>query len=397
MKRILNGFSTIGLGVLLAFSIIACSSNKKKVNAEGETSEHHHEDKIAHLNEMQIKAIDLQTGMVTSREMSNTLHVTGQSTVYPKDKAEISTYIGANVKKIEVYQGDKVHKGQVLAILEHPDFITLQSDYITAFNQNKYLTNEYNRQKELFANNVGSGKNFQKVTADYNAARSQYQALKIRLQMLGANTTSIENGNIARNISIVSPIDGYVNAININLGRFVSAGSQLFVVSNLDHLHVDLTVYEKDIAKVKIGQKVRFQSESIDEEIIGSVFAIAKEYEANSKSVIVHVNLEKKPKTLIVGHFMKGEILLDKTTVPAVPTSAIVNADGHDYLFVFKGTDEADGDYIYEMEEVIVGKEQDNWKEITLVNKLNPETQVVYKGAYYLLSDMLKSEAEHTH
>ena len=398
MKRILNYFSTIGMVLLLTFVMMACSSDKKEMTIETETSEHHEgEEKTAHLNDAQAKAIDLKMAPITRREMSNILHVTGQTTVYPKDRAEISTFIGANVKKIYVYQGDKVKRGQILALLEHPDFITLQSDYITAYNQYQYMANEYKRQKELFENNVGSEKNFQKVNSKYNSSKSKYNALKIRLEMLGANTASIEEGNIARNITIVSPINGYVNTININLGRFVSAGSQLFVVSNLDKLHVDLTIFEKDISKVKIGQKVRLQSETTDEELIGSVFAIAKEYEKNSKSVIVHVNLKKKPKTLIIGHFMKGEILLDKTTVPAVPESAIVNADGHDYIFIFKGVDENDGDLIYKMEEVISGKKQDNWQEITVIHELNPESKVVYNGAYFLLSDMLKSEAEHSH
>jgi len=399
MKRILNYFSTIGLALVITFALAACAANKQKAHEDNETSEHHHEDeaKIAHLNQAQVKALDLKMGTITNREMANMIHVTGQSEVYPGDKAEISSYIGANVKKINVYEGDKVKKGQVLAILEHPNFITLQAEYITAFNQYKYLEKEYERQKKLFENKVGSQKNFQMVTANYSTARSQYRALKLRLKMLGANTDLIEKGTIARTIAIVSPIDGYVSAININLGCFVAAGNQLFAVNNLDRLHVDLTVYEKDIPKVKIGQKVRFQSETTDEELVGSVFAIGKEYEANSKSIIVHVNLETEPKTLIIGHFMKGAILLDKTTVPAVPKSAIVNEDGHDYIFIVKGVDEKDGDAVYEMKEVILGQEEGGWQEITLVNKLSPDTQVVYQGAYYLLSDMVKSEAEHCH
>lgn len=398
MKQILNYFSAISVGFLLVFTIAACSSDKKTVTPNNESSEHHEgEAKTAHLNKAQIKAIDLKVDTIAKREMSNILQVTGQTTVYPKDKADISTYIDANVKKIYVYQGDKVKKGQVLALLEHPSFIKLQADYLATFNQYNYLTNEFKRQKTLFAHEVGSKKKFQKVTAEYNTAKNQYQALKIQLEMLGVNTSSIEKGNIKRYINIISPIDGYVNAININIGHFVSAGSQLFTVSNLDNLHVELTVYEKDIAKVKIGQKIRLKSETTNEELIGFVFAIAKEYEANSKSVIVHVNLKTKPKTLIVGHFIKGEILLDKTKVSAVPKTAIVNNDGHDYIFIFKGIDQNDGNLFYEMEEVILGKEQDDWQEITLVSEISPDTKVVYNGAYYLLSDMLKAEAEHTH
>ncbi len=397
MKRILNYFSTIALVFVITFALAACAANKQKAHEENEISEHHHQDesKITHLNQGQVKALDLKLGTITNREMANVLHVTGQSEVYPEDRAEISSYIGANVKKINVYEGDKVKKGQVLAILEHPDFITLQSEYVTVFNQYQYLEKEYERQRQLFENKVGSQKNFQMVTANYSTARSQYRALKLRLKMLGANTDLIEKGDIARSMAVVAPIDGYVSAININLGCFVDAGKQLFVVNNLDHLHVDLTVYEKDVAKVKIGQKVRLQSEMADEELVGSVFAIGKEYEPNSKSIIVHVNLETKPKTLIIGHFMKGVILLDKATVPAVPQSAIVNEDGRDYIFIVKGIDENDGDAVYEMKEVILGQEENGWQEVTLVNKLPLDTQVVYQGAYYLLSDMVKSEVNH--
>ncbi len=464
--------------------------------AEATEDAHNHNEAtegMAVLSQVQRKAIDLEVGTMPYRTMKGVVKASGQLEVSPSNKAEVTAYVGGNVVSINAFQGDKVKKGQVLAVLEHPDIIQLQQDFIEKCNDLKYLEKDYNRQKELYQQEVGSGKKYQKAEADYHTAKAQYQGLKLRLQMLKLNTKSIEKGNIVHQLKIISPISGYVSGINISLGSYIDARTKMFSIRNFEDIHADLSVYEKDIRKVATGQKVRLRVANLPNiELKGSVFAIAKEYTPNSRSVVVHASIDNPPKKLIADSYVSGEILTESDKVRAVPEAAIVNDGDKHFIFVFdeKGSlaanhDEDDHDHAaddhqhdngedhahaadthgegeehdhnhdhatddhqhdngeahnhatdthqhgegeahdhdhdhavgeahdhdmegiyqslakdkiaYRMVEVITGEVDGGYVEITAVDPLSDHELIVLRGAYYLLSDLKKSEAAHQH
>ncbi len=454
------------------FVFTACNSanSKKSANQSAEQKEDHDHDEategMAVLTAIQRKAIHLKVGELPQRQMSGLVKTTGQLEVAPNSKAEVTTYIGGNVVGIAAFQGDKVKKGQVLATLEHPDIIQLQQDFIERYNNLEYLKKEYQRQEELYKNNVGSGKNFQKVESEYKSAKAQYQGLKLRLKMLKLNTNYIEQGNIIHQLKVLSPINGYVSEINISLGSYIDARTKMFSIRNFDKIHADLSVYEKDINKIKKGQVVRLSVANMpNKELKGKIFAIAKEYKTNSRSIVVHASIENPPSKLIADSYVSGEILIDNEKVTAVPETAIVKDGGKNFIFVFdkkgseaanhdedehkKGEEHKDDDdhdhekadkkehdedahdhkaddkhqhdgakgnakhnhqhdiekykefkdlkIAYRMVEVVINLSSDGYKAITSIEKLPHDAVVVLDGAYYLLSDLKKSEAAHQH
>ncbi len=330
-------------GVILSSLILtSCQSNSGKYTEEKAShsaTEHNHNEEtegMAVLSAVQREAIDLQVDVMPSRAMTGVVKTSGQLEVSPSSKAEVTAYIGGNVVSIEAFQGDKVKKGQVLATLEHPDIIQLQQDFIQKYNNLEYLKQEFNRQKELYDKEVGSGKAFQKSKADYHSAKAQYQGLKLRLQMLKLDTKRIEQGNIIKQLDIVSPISGYVSGMNISLGSYIDARTQMFSIRNFDEIHADLSVFEKDIRKVEKGQTVRLKVANLPNiELKGEVFAIAKEYAPNSRSVVVHANINNPPQKLIADSYVSGEILTQSQQVSAVPESAVVTDGDKHFIFVF--------------------------------------------------------------
>lgn len=423
--------------VATSVAFTACDRKINKQHEDKKTEEAHDHNEategMAVVSSIQRKAIDLKVGEIPQRQMYSLVKTTGQLEVSPNNKAEVTAYIGGNVVSITAFQGDKVKKGQVLATLEHPDIIQLQQDFIERYNNLQYVEKEYNRQKELYQNQVGSGKSFQRVEADYNTAKAQYQGLKLRLKMLKLNTNSIEKGNIIHQLKVLSPISGYVSGINISLGSYIDARTKMFSIRNFDKIHADISVYEKDINKVKEGQTVRLRVANMpDTELKGKVFAIAKEYETNSRSIVVHASIENPPKKLIADSYVSGEILTNSQKVTAVPETAIVSDGGKQYIFVFdaKGSEAAnhthdekehkednnnhqhegenhsnmakykalkDKKIAYRMVEVIMGISSDGYVAITPIEKLTLDAVIVLDGAYYLLSDLKKSEAAHQH
>ena len=260
--------------------LISCSS-KQNEGVESEVHEEHDNEGVVTLNEKQQEALNLKLGNFQMRNLTTVVKTNGQLEVPPSGIAEITAIIGGNVKEIKVFQGDKVYKGQVLAILEHPDYITLQEEFSRIANELEYLEKEYNRQKELFENNVGAGKDFQKVKSEFNTAKARFEGLRSRLKLVNISPEKVAEGHITNYVSIFSPIGGYVNEVNINVGRYVDAKDKMFEITDVNTIHADFMIYEKDVHLIKEGQTIHFTvSNRPDEELTARIFAIADIFDA---------------------------------------------------------------------------------------------------------------------
>lgn len=379
------------------------------------------------LNKKQREALELELGTFQMRNLTTLVKTNGELEVPPSSIADITAIIGGNVKEIKVFHGDKVKKGQVLAVLEHPDYISLQEEYAEMANKLEYLEKEYNRQKELFENNVGAGKDYQKVKSEFNTAKSRHAGLKSRLLLLNLSPENVKNGSISNTIKILSPINGYVNEININVGTFVDSKDKLMEVTDNSKIHADFLVFENDVHLIKKGQKIDFTvSNRPGEELSAKIFAIGKEFEANSRAVHVHAELDKVQSGLIPGMYISGHIHTDENYSLALPDRAVVTEGTKSFIFILDQValiefaeegeegengceddceDKCEGDEkvtigedakAFKMVEVITGQKDAGYTEIRLLDSLPENSQIVMNAAYYLLSDLKKDEAEDT-
>ncbi len=394
----------------------------------------HGEEGTVTLTGLQMDAIGLKLVHIEKRNMKIGIQVTGKLELAPQDRADISPILGGIVKEINVIEGDKVKRGQVLASLEHPDFIQLQQDYINSVNTLEYLKKEYERQKRLYEEKVGSGKEFQKINAEYRNMKSVVKGLAIKLNMLGLNVSAIANGKIYSVVTIVSPMNGTISLVETNVGAYVEPLTKLFEVVNNDKLHADFRVYEKDINKVSVGQKVYFTTTSHNKnEFEGEIYAISPVFENEPKALHIHSEISSDKKGLIPGMYIQGRIIAENKLTMVLPEHAIVSEQGKTYIFVkTEGeehnhehqeevkaeenhghdhdhdsyTDEVEedhsdehgnGDYTFKMVEVMTGATSGGFVEIKLLESLAENSEIAGNGAYYLLAEMGKGETEHTH
>jgi len=409
-------------------TLVACNTGNSSTqnNDADEHGEHdeHSEEGVVTLSEKQLDALQLTVGPVQMRNLTTVVKVNGQLEVAPAKKADVTAIVGGNVKEIKVFTGDKIKKGQVLAVLEHPDFIKLQEDFSVIANNQEFLEQEYNRQKELYENNVGSGKDFQKAKMEYNISKAKYQGLKSRLQLLNLSPEAVKNGQISSTINMVSPIAGYVNDVNIKLGTYVDAENIMFEIADNSAIHADFMVYEKDVHLVKLGQKIHFTvSNRISDEFTATVFAIGKKFDPNSRAINIHAIIDQSVAGLIPGMYISGHLHTDKNYTKALPNDAIVKEGAKSFVFIVEneehdehaehnenekheehaghdshaaGEDEGHETH-FKMVEVITGKTDEGYTEVSFVDDLPENTQVVLSAAYYLLADMNKEETEHSH
>ncbi len=396
--------------IILILGIILSGCKSTGGNQHTETEEENHSSDIVILNQKQMEAVGIKIGTFQMRNLTTIVKTTGQLAMSPQNQAEVTAVIGGNVKEIKVFFGKKVRKGQVLAILEHPDYIKLQEDFAQVANELDFLEKDYQRQKQLYEQGATSGKEYQMAKSKYFTAKARYEGLRQRLKMLNIDPDKVLKGEITSTIKILSPINGTVNKIDIKVGSYAEPGKTMFVIKNNDSLHADLLVYEKDLHKVRQGQKVHFTvSNRPGEEFSGHIFAMEKEFEPDVRAVKVHTTIEGSKKGLIPGMYVTGHIHTDSILTRTLPVDAVVREGEKYYIFIVDNdalkdmhgehTDEHEQErlYAFRMVEIAKGKEDRDYVEVRLLSPLPDTTKVVVKGAYYLLADMKKEETEHEH
>jgi membrane fusion protein, heavy metal efflux system len=337
----------------------------------------------------QYKIAQIQTESIEEKALSGTTKVNGILDVPPNNLVSISTPFGGFVKSTAMLQGLKVHKGQVVAMMQNPDYVQPQQDYIDYKSQLNYLKLEYERQQELAKENVNSQKALQKSKADYESTKARVLGLKTKLQLMNVNISSLEKGNIQSTIPLYSPITGYVTEVNTNIGAFATATDVLFEIANTEHLHAELTVFEKDVPKLKIGQKVRFTLANETKERMATVYLVGKEI-SQERTVRIHCHLDKEDTNLLPGMYLKALVESGSNTIPAVATKAIIEFEGVNYIFV-----EEQAAKKYKLVTVKKGVTELNYTELIFDSTTDWKNwKIVTHGAYDLLSKMKNSDEE---
>ena len=415
MKRLIINTLTALTFIAATLNLSSCgSSGNKKVTKEEKTKTDttKKEEGIAEVTAEQIKAVGIEIGVIEQKNLTSVVKASGQLTVPPQNKAVVNALVGGVIRRINVVEGQQVSKGQVVVAIENPDFIRLQQDYLTTKDNLVYLQQEYERQQTLKEADAGIGKVFQQASANYAAEKSKLLTLEKQLQQIHISPSQVRKGNLITQVPVLAPISGTVGKITLSVGTYTDASSPIMEIINNSIIYCDLQVFEKDIAKVSVGQTVNFTlTNQKDKQVSGRVTGINKSFEQQNKSVVVHAVLNNvAPLNLIAGMYVSALIETGKQLVSAVPKDAVVKANDKSYIFVFEGTEKEpvkrDADdkeanknefqekHRFKMIEVVTGVEELGFVEIKLLEELKPDTKIVIKGAFYLYSSMQNIETD---
>lgn len=404
--------------VFISFFAVSCGK-KETTEDQGELkteqTEANHEEApqtIASLTEEQMKSVGVTLQTIEMKELTSTIKANGLLRVPNNRKATVTSLYGGVIKTINVQIGDFVRKGQVLATISNPEYIQLQEQYLTANSKISFAEQEFRRQKELFDNDAGAKKNLQSADAELKSLRTQKSSLQRQLQMMGISPGKVNNGNLRSGLVITSPISGTISNINAQIGSYVDVSSPVLDIIDNNSIHLDLQVFEKDLPKMKVGQIVHFKlTNNPETEYDATIYSIGSSFENESKTISVHANVTGNKLGLIDGMNITGIVSLDKSTTPAIPTEAIVEADGKYYVFVQtdkkaeehseekvneKATKEHSKTMNFEKIEIVKGSSDMGYTAITAVNSIPENAKIVVKGAFFVNAKLTNS-GEHEH
>ena len=325
-----------------------------------------------------------------SQNINQKIKANGKLDVPPQNLVSISAPYGGFLKSTALLQGMHVHKGEVIAQMEHPDYIQLQQDYLENKSTLTYLKNELDRQQELAKEEVNSKKTLQKAKTDFEVMQARVNGLRAKLELINIDVAKLEKGAMQKVVALTSPINGYVTKVNVNIGAFVTANTILFEIVDTEHLHAEISVFEKDIHHIKIGQKVAFTLANETQERFAKVHLIGREI-SEDRTVRVHCHLSKEDKDLLPGMYLTAYIDVKTSTNNTLPSNAFVDFEGKSYVFLL--SKKLKDSYTFTRIEVEKLGEENGFTAFTSTQDLNNKN-IVTEGAYKLLSAMQGGEEE---
>ncbi|WP_149274142.1 efflux RND transporter periplasmic adaptor subunit [Pareuzebyella sediminis] len=308
------------------------NTSEKTTESSPETS-----DDFITVTRDQFENGEMTLGKIQERTFPVTVETNGMIDVPPENKAVVSATMGGYIRRTPLLVGDIVKKGQLLVTLENPEFVTLQQDYLEAKQQLAYLESEYERQKTLREENITSQKSFLKSESDYKTTNARYNGLKKQLEMINISTAEVEKGNISSTSSIYAPISGSITQINVTKGAYVSPASPILEIIDNDHIHLELSVFERDIMTIKKGQDIRFQIPEASKTTFEAEVHLIGASIDEKRTIKVHGHLkDESDNHFLTGMFVNAEIVVDTVQKKALPSEALVTIDDTPYALLLQ-------------------------------------------------------------
>lgn len=394
--------------LIFAVSVLLTGCKKEsevtesKNTPEVEKVDEHEDPNVAHFTEEQIKTVGIQMGSIESKELSNTIKVSGMLTVPNQNKAFVTPSYSGIVRSLYVQPGSYVSKGKVIATISNPDLIVMQQQLQQVNGQIRMAELEVTRAQQLYKGNAAPLKKFQQAQTDLATLRSQRSGLQKQLGSIGAAQ------GYSSSLAVRAPISGTVSKVIAQIGSNVDMASPIAEIVSNAALHLDIYVYEKDLGKVQPGQTIHFTlTNSPGKEYDAKITSIGTAFEGESKTVPVHAQVVGDRTGLIDGMNVTAVISLDNQTAAAVPTEAIVNDKGQDFIFIMQNKDDKEGDNKKTVEEkeisfekipVAKGVTDLGYTQITPLKPMPPNAKIVTKNAFFILAKLNnKGEEGHGH
>ena len=366
------------MSIVLAAQILVGCINSDKNSEKVVTPE----QSVVHLSDEELNNLSLQTDTIRLQRLNHTLHLKGYIDVPPQNICLMCVPLGGYLRYTHLLPGTRVKKGEVIAILEDPQYIQLQEDFLKTKIQLSALEKNYQRQKELSEQKAVSDKTYEQAKAEYENAKILLKSLEEKLKLINIQAETLTEEKISSKVQLYAPFTGYVTKINFSVGKYIPPSEVLFELVNPDDIHLNVKVFENDLPYIQTGQKVwAYTNQQPDKRYLCEVILINKAVNAD-RTIDVHCHFQKYDDRLIPGTYMQAEILTGDSLTYALPSSAVLFFNNSYYVFIQQNKNE------FKLQEVkITNFKNENFIGISNYNDVIKK-KIVTKGAYSLLMKM---------
>lgn len=369
--------------LIISLVFVACGKSEKETQVAAANQVN---DNSITLSKAQFDSEKMELGALTEQFFNETVMANGMIDVPPQNRASVSTFMGGYVKNTTLLVGDKVRKGQRLITLQNTEFIDIQQQYAEVTEQLNYLKSEFERQQILYTEKITSQKNFLRAESTYKSTLALHQGLRKKLEMMNISPGSVEKGNITSVINIYAPIKGSVTKVNFSNGAYISPSDEILEIVNTEHIHLELSVFEKDILKIKKEQSINFKIPEVSSDIFqAEVHLVGTSVNETDRTIKVHGHINNDEQTnFVTGMFVEAEIIISSKKSLALPTDAIVEIEDNYFALVLNYQKE--DVYSFDKIKIKVGKQNEKYTEVINIDEFKGK-EVLTKGVFMLISE----------
>lgn len=367
-------------------------------HAEGDShADETHREGIVTLPADTQQRIGLRTTVAEVQTVPFMLTTTGELEANADQVAHVSSRVPGRAVRISKSVGDRVKEGEVLAVIESVELGAAQSAYLEAQAKYDLAQSVHARKKNLYRSELTAEKEVQEAENDLRLARIEREKAENQLKLLGYTAERLQKLAKERQLDpttpILAPLSGVVTARHLTLGEMVEpkAESSAFVVLNTSQLWANANLYERDLAKVKVGQSATVTVTAFpDKTFQGRVSLISPELDPKTRTAHARIVVQNAGDMLKPKMFATARIATGTQQSLAVPASAIQQDKEKSFVFVQTGPE------TFERREVELGSKGGTL--VPIHAGLQPGDKVVSEGAFTLKSEALKeSFGEHGH
>ncbi|MCF8381277.1 MAG: efflux RND transporter periplasmic adaptor subunit [Bacteroidales bacterium] len=370
-KQLKNG---LYLAIFLLASACSHSTSDTEIDAE-------EAGQLLKITAEEFEYNKMQTGMPVKQFFEETINCTGFIKAETGGIAQISSPVSGILSSIHCSLGDYVKKGQVLGLISSNELILMQQEFIETSVGLNQVKADYERIKILYDDNIAAKKEFLAVVSQYKTMTAKYNSLKLRLENMRLNTEKIEKGELYAEFPVAASISGHISKQNMILGQYVEPQNRLTEIVNVDKLQLNISVFESDINKLKIGQNISFN-------VFGEknfshaaqLTSIGKTIDTDTKAIECLAKIKaEKDFSFINQSYIEARIVVDRQEKNSIPTEAIIKLGDEYFVYVVEKKEGAD--YFLKKHTLIPGKTNGSFTEISESADLK---DILISGVYNL-------------
>lgn len=375
-----------------------------KARAEHAHSEAVGEEGHVRMTAEQIANQDIVVAPVESGAIYRHILVPGTITTDADRIARVPARVVGTVAEMRKRLGDKVEKGEVVAILDSREVADAKSEYLTASVKADLERTNFERQQALWDKRISAESAFLNAKAVYEEAVLRQDLARQKLSALGLNAAEVArlakqdektaNASTLRQYELRSPLSGRIVERKVDVGTAVGKEgdpADLYTVADLTMVWIELAVPTVELGKIREGARVVVRPGQDDDgrRAEGKVIFVSPLLNMETRSARVIVALPNPDLLWRPGTFVTAEVQISKDAVKArVPKPALQTVEGKKVVFV--RTSEG-----FEKREVGIGRSDDEFVEVA--SGLKTGEEIAVGNTFLLKAELGKGEAEHDH
>ncbi|ALU91552.1 cobalt-zinc-cadmium resistance cation efflux system transmembrane protein [Herbaspirillum rubrisubalbicans M1] len=351
---------------------------------EDQDSDHKEEGKIA-LDQEQMAAAAIELKTAGAMQITSSLQLPGEIRFNEDRTAHVVPQVAGIVESVSATLGQKVKKGQVLAVINSSAISELRSELLNAEQRLSLARTAYQREKKLWEQKISAEQDYLQAQSALREAEVAVRNAQQKLRAIGASGSS---GSLNR-YEIRAPFDGTVVEKHLGLGEAVREDANAFLISDLSSVWAEIIVSPKDMQVVRVGEKVVVQATALSASAQGNISYVGSLIGEQSRTAKAHVVLPNTGEIWRPGLFVNVEVVSDEAQVPvAVAADAIQTVDGKNVVFV-----RVPGGFA--AQEVTLGRASGKFVEIK--SGIDAGTEYAATGSFAIKAELGKGSAEHSH